>query len=289
LTAPSIWLRRPGTPLALYQSLYFLDMAPMFYLDFFALMTVIYTIGPLDQALQASTGFPIINLFFNSTQSFPATAVMTTVLIISQAQGGIASLAAASRQLWAFARSGGVPFSRFFAPADLPYEIPLNAVLFSLIIPVIIALLNIGSTAALGIILSIFNSALMASYGITISCVLMHRLQGRKLPHARYSLGKWGTLVNIVGLVYLAPVFIFSFFPSSPNPTPINMNWACVMVGGVVLLATIYYIISGSKHYSPPTETIEDYMERSRAAAASEDEVSGDLAELSVDPEKKEM
>jgi amino acid transporter len=76
----------------------------------------IYTIGPLDQALAASTGYPILNLFYNSTQSLAATNVMTFVLIFNFTASGIASLAAASRQLWSFARSDGVPFSRFLAP-----------------------------------------------------------------------------------------------------------------------------------------------------------------------------
>jgi amino acid permease len=74
----------------------------------------IYTIGPLQQALQASTGYPIINLFYNSTQSLAAADVMTVVLIVNFTAAGIASLAAASRQLWAFARNHGVPFSLFF-------------------------------------------------------------------------------------------------------------------------------------------------------------------------------
>jgi len=257
-------------------------------LGFFALMTCIYTIGPLDQALQASTGYPIVNLFYNSTQSFAATAIMTLVLIVDFASGGIASLAAASRQLWAFARSRGVPYSHFFAPDHLPHDIPLNSVLFSLVIPIIIALVNIGSTEALGILLSLFNSALMASYGIIVGCVLIHRLRGGRLPHARYSLGKWGTLINTVALIYLAPLFIFSFFPPSPNPTAAGMNWACVMVGGIVLLATIYYIIIGRKSYTPPPETIEDYIGRAQVTT-TEKEVSGGLAEESAEPEKKEM
>jgi hypothetical protein len=172
----------------------------------------------------------------------------------------------------------------------LAYDIPLNSVLFSSIIPVIIALLNIGSTAALGSIFSIYNSALIASYIITICCILFHRLQGRKLPHARYSLGKYGVLVNVVALVYVVPIFIFSFFPSAPKPTPANMNWAALMVGGVALLATIYYIIWGRKQYSPPNETVEDYIQRAQAgaqaeAASSEKEVNGGAVELRAEEE----
>jgi amino acid transporter len=156
-------------------------------------------------------------------------------------------------------------------------------------------MVNIGSSVALGmilsifnsalmeagIILSIFNSALMVSYAITISCVLMHRLQGRPLPHARYALGKWGILVNTCALIYLIPVFIFSFFPAAPNPTPVNMNWACVMVGGVTILATIYYVVLGRKTFTPPNEIIEDYIKRNQDVSTSEKEVNGGIAEES--------
>lgn len=139
-------------------------------------------------------------------------------------------------------------------------------------IPIIIALINIGSAEALGIILSIYNSALMSSYIITIGCVLLHRLQGRRLPYARYSLGKWGALINAAALIYILPVFVFSFFPSVSKPTPATMNWAIVMVGGPIVLATAYYIIWGRKTYSPPNETAEAYIERYEATTASSEE-----------------
>jgi amino acid transporter len=129
----------------------------------------------------------------------------------------------------------------------------------------------------------------MASYTITIGCVLLRRLQGRRLPHARYSLGKWGSLVNILALIYIVPVFIFSFFPPAPKPTAGNMNWAIVMVGGVALLATIYYIIWGRKTYTPPKETIEDYMERYQGTTTSEKEGSVELVEGSMDIKTRDM
>lgn len=97
----------------------------------------------------------------------------------------------------------------------------------------------------------------------------MHRLQGRKLPdaQARYSLGRWGILVNTLALIYITPVFVFSFFPSAPHPTPDTMNWAIVLVGGIVILATVYYIAWGGKQYTPPSETAEDIIERYQATA----------------------
>jgi amino acid transporter len=117
--------------------------------------------------------------------------------------------------------------------------------------------------------LSIFNSALLSSYAITIGCILLRRLQGHQLPHARFSLGKWGVLVNSVALIYIAPIFVFTFFPPAPNPTTDIFNWGCVMVAGVVILATIYYMIWGRKTYTPPNDTIEDFIERYQEANGS--------------------
>lgn len=40
------------------------------------------------------------------------------------------------------------------------------------------------------------------------------------------------------------------------------MNWASTLVGGIVLLVTVYYIAWGRKLYEPPNETMEQYKKR---------------------------
>ena len=64
------------------------------------------------------------------------------------------------------------------------------------------------------------------------------------------------------------------------------MNWACAMVGGVALLATVYYVIWGRKTYTPPNEVVEDYIKRNEEQdmpTSSGKEMSGGVAEESVD------
>jgi amino acid transporter len=80
----------------------------------------IYTIGPLTaDALAPATGYPIITLFFNATNSYAATNGLTAILILNFVAATISSLAAASRQLWAFARNKGLPFSGVLAPVRI--------------------------------------------------------------------------------------------------------------------------------------------------------------------------
>jgi len=252
-------------------------------LGFFVLITCIYTIGPIGDFLSLDTPYPIITLFFNATKSYAATNTMTAILIINFTAGSIAALAAASRQLWAFARDNGVPFSGFISAT--PYDIPLYAVLVSLIIPILIALMNIGSSQVLGIVLSMFNSALLISYAISIVVFLIRRLQGHLTQHARFSLGKWGLAINVFSLAWISPFIVFSFFPGAPNPLPSTMNWAIVMVGGTLIWATVYYAIWGRKIYTPPTKSIQDIIEADlNEEAPSEKAVSE--PEVVMAPEK---
>jgi amino acid transporter len=55
-------------------------------------------------------------MFYGATKSLAATNVMTAIVIINFTASAIANLATASRQLWAFARNRGVPFSAVLAP-----------------------------------------------------------------------------------------------------------------------------------------------------------------------------
>jgi hypothetical protein len=67
------------------------------------------------------------------------------------------------------------------------------------------------------------------------------------------------------------------------------MNWSIVLVGGVVILATAYYIAWGRKQYTPPDETVEDIIERYQApTTSSEKEVIGRAAEERVVEESVE-
>jgi amino acid transporter len=195
-------------------------------------------------------------MFYNATKSLAATDVMTAIMIVNLTASSVAVLATASRQLWAFARNKGLPFSTWLAPTQLPKDLPLNALFISLCFTICLSLINIGSSAALNAIFSLNTSALVTSYLVTIGSTIYHRLQGRSLPTSRFSLGKWGLPINILAVCYLIPIYIFSFFPGTPKPTAATMNWGVLMYGAIIIIATIYYILYGRKTFTPPTEEV---------------------------------
>ena len=61
---------------------------------------------------------------------------------------------------------------------------------------IILALLNLGGSEVFNSIIGLMNGAVGSTYALSIGCVLWRRLFGEPLPHARWSLGRWGVPIK---------------------------------------------------------------------------------------------
>jgi choline transport protein len=182
---------------------------------------------------------------------------MGTILVVLVFFAAVSVTAASSRQIWAFSRDKGLPFSSWVEYVRPGWDIPVNALLVCLGSSLVLACINFGSDVTLNAIVSISNAALIFSYIISIGCVRLKRLRGEPLLARRWSLGKWGGLVNDLALVFLLVAFVFSFFPMTPNPTAVDMNWAALMFGALAILATVNYFMSARKSYVAPVSLVK--------------------------------
>ncbi|KAL8671415.1 MAG: hypothetical protein Q9168_004088 [Polycauliona sp. 1 TL-2023] len=221
-------------------------------LGYLCVFTLCFTMTDIPRLLDSSTGFPFLQLFFDVTGSFAGTAVMAAIIIITLIMAVVSEVATASRQIWAFARDDGLPFSKYLRRVRPGWNLPLNALFISLGFGIIIALINLGSSVALNAIVSLTISALISSYIVSIGCLVSKRLRGEPMPPSRFSLGKWGMAINVTALVFLCPLFIFCFFPTSTPVDPTTMNWAVAMFGGITLFASVWYLLVAKAIYRPP-------------------------------------
>jgi len=84
-------------------------------LAFAFVLVLLFCIGDIEKAMSTTTGYPIIQIFYQATGSVKAaTAMMASITIIGMASS-LGVVASVSRLTWAFARDGGLPFSKFFA------------------------------------------------------------------------------------------------------------------------------------------------------------------------------
>ncbi|KAM5454202.1 hypothetical protein MaudCBS49596_002215 [Microsporum audouinii] len=142
------------------------------------------------------------------------TAIMTSLSIFC----GMTNMATASRQLFAFARDNGLPFGKFFQKVPLGWDIPLNAIIFTVIVSSLLSLINIGSTIAFNQITSLGLCALLSSYIVSISCMALKRIRGEALLPSHFRMGALGLPINLLSLAFLVLAYVFCFFPPTPKP-----------------------------------------------------------------------
>lgn len=222
-------------------------------MGFVMLLVVLFSMGNLDAAL-ASGPFPIIHIFNLITRGNTAAAsAMVCTIIISASLATFGLLTTTSRILWAFARDGGTPCASSIGSLGSKSGIPVVSLLVSTVVIIILGALNIASTTAFAAILSLTIVGLNLSYLMPTLLLLYRRLfTPAMLVPGPFKLGKSGVIVNLLSIAFLVFTSIFLLFPTAQPVTPKNMNYASVVLGGVIVLVTIDYLARARKTYMGP-------------------------------------
>lgn len=94
---------------------------------------------------------------------------------------------------------------------------------------------------------------------MSIGSVVLARLKGQKLPHARWSLGRYGLGINIAAVMYSLWAFFWSFWPNSYQPTATSMNYAVVLFGGFIAMSTVLYYVHARHVYDGPVAKVQRF------------------------------
>jgi choline transport protein len=155
----------------------------------------------------------------------------------------------------------GFPYSEWIRQVRPGLEVPVNSLIVCLVVSLILACINFGSDVALNAILSVSNAALLLSYIISIGALRLRRIRGEPLPPRRWSLGRYGGIINDVTLVFLVVAFFFSFWPSyvliGDATALADFNWAVVVLAIVGILAFVYYWAGGRNKYVAPVSLVK--------------------------------
>lgn len=220
------------------------------------LVTYLFSIKDVEEALAHPTTYPFLYVFETAVSRSGVNALTIIVLILVIA-ANVSFNASTARQTFAFARDNGLPFPRWIGRVHPKRQIPQNAIILTCLITALLSLINIGSTVAFRAIISLQVVALMSTYAVSISCVLYRRLAHPELvPTARWSLGKWGVPVNIVGLAYVTFTWFWAFWPTFARPTADLFNWSVLLFVSVFLLCLIMYVVRGRKVYRGPVTDV---------------------------------
>lgn len=222
-------------------------------LGFGMLLALLYCQGDVMQNLESPTGFPFLEAFLQALRSLPWATAYTSILLVLLIFANVAVLAATSRTTYAFARDNGLPFSNYLGHLHEGSKLPIWALAFSVTITMLLGLINIGSSTAFNAVISLVVAAYYSSYFNAIALLTWRKFNSTAPEPGPWTIGKTPSLiVNIMTLVYIVIVFIFSFFPLTVTDlTPSSFNWAVVLYFGVVGIGIALYLIRGKSYCEP--------------------------------------
>ena len=87
---------------------------------FIMVITFAFCVGDLDAAVSPSYSYAYIGTFYMATGNKAGSTVMACLIILMCLCSTISNVATASRQMFAFARDRGMPFSTFLCRCVLP-------------------------------------------------------------------------------------------------------------------------------------------------------------------------
>ncbi|KAH6619943.1 putative GABA permease [Boeremia exigua] len=220
------------------------------------LIAFLFAIDDVPAAVTHESGYPFLYVFTRVLSPAGVNALTLIVLLLVSA-ANVNFGASTARQTFAFARDNGLPFASWIAHVDPRRGIPANAVLLSSVAAALLALINIGSTTAFEAIVSLQVVSLMFTYAVSLSCILHRRLTAPEtLPSARWSLGRWGVGVNVVGLGYVCFACFWAFWPTYARVDAENFNWAVVLFGAVFVGCLVMYAVQGRRVYVGPVKEV---------------------------------
>ncbi|KAH9870227.1 hypothetical protein J1614_007150 [Plenodomus biglobosus] len=222
-----------------------------------------------DQASLAAllSGQPTPVIIKEAVGSSGAAIALLAPLLVLGLLCGIGCTTAASRATWAFSRDGAIPGYKMWRVVNTKLDVPLNAMMLSMVVQLALGLIYFGAAAAFNAFSGVGVICLTLSYAAPI---LVSVMGGRKqVKEGAFHLGPLGMFCNIVALGWSALATPLFCMPTFKVVTAATMNYACVVLVAVVVISTIWYFAWGKKNYEGPPTHEDAVLEARRASMIS--------------------
>ncbi|CDK27113.1 unnamed protein product [Kuraishia capsulata CBS 1993] len=206
--------------------------------------------------IDSPTGFAMAQIVEDSLGKKWGVAMMVLIACCQWLMGS-SLLTALSRQIWAFARDDGLPFSRYIKVVDKKLRVPLRAVAFGGALALTIGCLTLaGSTAAN----ALFSLGVAGNYIAWGTPIFLRLTSGKdKFKPGPFYLGDTlSPIVNWIVCCWMIFVLFLCMFPGSKTVDKETMNYTVVINCGVWVLAMVYFYTYKFKYFHGPRSNLND-------------------------------
>ncbi|PYI31509.1 GABA permease [Aspergillus indologenus CBS 114.80] len=218
------------------------------------LLVLCFCIGDITATANSATGVPVIQIFYDSTGSKAAACVLASMIAVIVIVAGNNILAEGSRCVYAFARDHGLPCSTWLAKVDKKRQVPVNAVLLTLVVQLALDAIDFGTSTGFETVIAISTEGFYLSY----ATALASRLLGYITSHQKTMTGPFALpsslsiALNILGLLFLLFASITFNFPTTYPVTDDSMNYTSAAIGVIALIALGTWVSTGRKNFTGP-------------------------------------
>lgn len=257
------------------------------------LIMVALCMGPSVEAVNESdVGQPLAYVYLMAFGEKGSLAIWA-LICISQVSMTASLILPSSRQAFAFARDGALPFSGYWHHVDRWTGTPVRTVWLVVGAAIPLGFLGFADPENQAAINAIFALAIMGpyvAYGIPIFARIFWK---RTFVPGPWYLGRLSVPVAWVAVVWMAFAFILFSFPGvsrvrsmhcergksenvgadgqDKDPSPGEMNYAIVVTAGVWVFATVFWFTSGRHYFTGPrTEDLSDEIAADFASQAGQ-------------------
>ncbi|KAK4952720.1 hypothetical protein LTR10_009527 [Elasticomyces elasticus] len=227
-----------------------------FYLGFPVILVIAYTVMNIEEVVASDLGQPMGALCLQVLGPRAGLA-MFCINIVAQYAVELGCIIAGSRVIYAYSRDGALPGSRWWKQVNPYTKTPVNALWFDLAINALLGLLMFASPVAIG---AVFSIGAIAQYvAFTIPIALRLTAAKNQFRPGPWNLGKWSKPCGYIAcswVVFIIPVLCFPAAKGA-DLNALNMNYTCVVYGGVMSLALLWYAMDARKWFKGPRINVE--------------------------------
>ena len=206
----------------------------------FVCLSLLLAVKSYADVIDGTDPDPVTTILHNAFGE-TGTKVVLAVVMISFLSCALSLMAAASRLMYSYARDDMIMGSALFRHFLPHRHVPPYAMLVAAVVPAIIVLGSVVSTKALTSIISFATLGIYLGFQMVVFAALRARLKGWK-PSGAFTLGRWGTLVNIAALAYGVLAMINMAWPRTPD-VPWYDNWIVALSAAIGAGVGLVYML----------------------------------------------
>ncbi|KAG0212189.1 hypothetical protein BGX28_006735 [Mortierella sp. GBA30] len=213
------------------------------------------TFGIQDYEATMGSAFGAAPKIFIDCAGEKGGSVLIFIIVFAGFLCGVATVAANSRMLYAFARDGGLPFSPYWTVLNKRTQMPLRLVWLSVVVIIILALPSLGSTATLSAISGISIIGFTTSYAIPI--LLRITIGSSTFVQREFNLGRYSKPIGWVACIWTAFIFVIFNLPQTwPVSNVDTFNYTPAAVGFLLVFTTTSWFLSARHWFKGPVSEI---------------------------------